>query len=154
MSFFDPDYNALRVRGRLGNSSCNELRNIPFLIPKNSQLAPVIVRHFLEETLHGGGQMTQAALREHFWIIGVKPLIKKIYQNCLKYCPQSLKASFQLIADLPAETITPAKPFSLCGLDLAGPFITKLHESEDQKGTFSYLCVSFRRQYILNWFRA
>ena len=77
--------------------------------------------------------MTQAALREHFWIIGVKPLINKIFLSCLKCGRYSLKAQFQLMADLPAERVTPARPFSLCGLDFAGPFITKLPESEVQK---------------------
>ena len=131
--FYDPDYNALRVGGRLGNSSYHELKKFPFLIPTNSHLAPLLVRHFHEETLHGGGQMTQAALREHFWIVGVKPLINKTIQNCLNCCRYSLKAPFQLMADLPAERVTPVRPFSLCGLDFAGPFITKLPECEGQK---------------------
>ena len=38
------------------------------------------------------------------------------------------------MADLPAERITPAKTFEICGLDLAGPIYTKL-------GVKSYIAI-------------
>ena len=37
------------------------------------------------------------------------------------------------MADLTAERVTQARPFSLCGLDFAGPILTKLPGSECQK---------------------
>ena len=53
--FYDPHANALWVGGRLGNSNLNELKKFPLLIPKESSLVPLIVPHFHEETLYGGG---------------------------------------------------------------------------------------------------
>ena len=38
------------------------------------------------------------------------------------------------MADLPAEQITPAKPFHTCGLDLPGPIYTK-------PGVKSYIAI-------------
>ena len=37
------------------------------------------------------------------------------------------------MADLPAERVTQARPFSQCGLDFAGPIMTKLPDSACQK---------------------
>ena len=45
-------------------------------------------------------------------------------KQCIK-CRFENKIPYQLMADLPAERITPAKPFETCGLDLAGPIYTK-----------------------------
>ena len=53
---FYEDAKALRVGGRLGNSNLNELKKFPLLIPKESSLVPLIVRHFHKETLHGWGK--------------------------------------------------------------------------------------------------
>ena len=147
--FFDPDSNTLRVGVRLGNSEFNELKKFPLFIPKASPLVSLIIRHFHEETLRGGGQLTHAAIREQFWIVGVKPVINKFIQTCVKCCRYSLKPPFQLMAELPAERVTQARPFSLCGLDFAGHILTKLPGSECQK-RFIALYVSSRRQFILN----
>ena len=128
--FFDLDSNTLRVGGPLGNSEFIELKKFPLFIPKASPLVSLIIRHFHEETLHGGGQLTHAVIREQFCIFGVKPVINKFIQACVKCCRYSLKPPFQLMADLPAERVTQARPFSLCGLDFAGPVLTKLPGSE------------------------
>ena len=37
------------------------------------------------------------------------------------------------MADLPAERVTPSRPFSQCGLDFAGPIITKIPGMNGQK---------------------
>ena len=117
----------------LGNSNLNELKKFPLLIPKDSSLVPLIVRHFHEETLHGGGQLTHSAIREQFWIVGVKPIINRFIKNCIRCCRYSLKPPFQLMGDLPAERVTPARPLSQCGLDFAGPVRTKLGGAISQK---------------------
>ena len=111
--FFDLDSNTLRVGGPLGNSEFIELKKFPLFIPKASPLVSLIIRHFHEETLHGGGQLTHAVIREQFCIFGVKPVINKFIQACVKCCRYSLKPPFQLMADLPAERVTQARPFSL-----------------------------------------
>ena len=52
---------------------------------------------------------------------------------CQKLCPPSLKPPFQPMADLPAERVTQARPFSQCGPDFAGPIMTKIPDSACQK---------------------
>ena len=131
--FYDPEFDVLRVGGRMGNSKYSEMKKFPLLLPKQSSLIPLIIGHFHEDTLHGGGHLTHAAIREHYWILGVKPLINKYIRNCIKCARYSLKPPFQLMADLPAERVTPSRPFSQCGLDFAGPIITKIPGMNGQK---------------------
>ena len=129
--FYDPDAKALPVGGRLGNSNLNELKKFPLLIPKESSLVPLIVRHFHEETLQCGGQLTHSAVRQQFWIVGVKPTINRFIKNCIRCCRYSLNPPFQLMGELPAERVTPARPFSQCGSDFAGPVWTKKNRRSD-----------------------
>ena len=37
------------------------------------------------------------------------------------------------MADLPAERVIPTRPFSQCAIDFAGPIITKLPGTNDQR---------------------
>ena len=47
--------------------------------------------------------------------------MKKIIKRCVKCCRFEIKVPYQLMADLPAEVITVAKPFQKTGLDFTGP---------------------------------
>ena len=50
--------------------------------------------------------------------------MKNAIKQCIK-CSRFEKIPYQLLADLPAERLTPAEPFQTCGLDLAGPVYNK-----------------------------
>ena len=120
--FHDAAFDFLRSRGQMAKSNFNELKKFLLPIPKGSPLVRLIIRHFHEE----GGLLTNAAIREQYWIIGAKPQINKVIKNCIKSCRYSLKPPFQLMTDLPAERVTQARPFSQCGLVFVGPLKTNL----------------------------
>ena len=110
--------------GRLSQGQFRELKKFPLLVSQDSKLAVLILQHFHEVGLHGGAELTVNSSRE-FWIPISKVLVKKVIRECVKCSSFENKIPYQLMADLPAERITPAKPFEMCGLDLAGPIYTK-----------------------------
>ena len=68
----------------------------------------MIIGHFREDTLDGGGLLTHAATSEHYLILGAKPLINKYIRTCIKCARYSMKPAFQLTADLHAERVIPS----------------------------------------------
>ena len=126
--FFDEETKTLRVGGRLSQGTFRESKKFPFLVEKDSQLAFLILQHFHEATLHGGGQLTLNSSREEFWIPNGRNLARKVIKQCVTCSRFENKVPNQLMADLPAERITASKPFQTCGLDLAGPIYTKSNQ--------------------------
>ena len=119
--FFDHESKIIRVGGRLSQGQFRELKKFPLLVSQDSNLAVLILQHFHAATLHGGAELTVNSSREEFWIPNSKVLVKKVIRECVKCSRSENKIPYQLMADLPAGRITPAKAFEICGLDLAGP---------------------------------
>ena len=122
---FDTETNTIRVGGRLSQGNFLEEKKFPFLVKANSNFASLILQHFHEATLHGGGQLTLNTSREEYWIPKGKNLVTKIIKNCVKCSRFSNEIPAQVMADLPAERIIESRPFTNTGIDLAGPLTTK-----------------------------
>ena len=44
-------------------------KKFPYLIAKDSPLKELLIRHYHEVTLHGGGILTLNTMREQFWLV-------------------------------------------------------------------------------------
>ena len=118
--FYDPEHDHVRVGGRLSQSDYFEDKKFPYLLPTESPLTNLIINHFHETTLHGGGQLTLNTIRQQFWIINGRKTVNKRMRNRVKcYRFQSCPIE-QMMGDLPSERVTPARPCSQTGLDFAG----------------------------------
>ena len=123
--FLDDQSHLIRVGGRLSQSTHSTLKKFPVLIPRESILCNLIVRHFHEKTLHGGCQLTLFTIRQRFWFIKAKTLVKQVIRSCVTCARFSYKPSAPLMGDLPAERIQKSRPFSVIGLDYAGYFMVR-----------------------------
>ena len=120
-TLFHEEYSLLR----LSQGNFLEEKKFPFLVKANSNFVSLILQHFHEATLHGGGQLTFNTSREEYWIPKGKSLVTKIIKNCVKCSRFSNEIPPQVMADLPAETIIESRLFTSTGIDLAGPLTTK-----------------------------
>ena len=64
--FYDGDTGTIRVGGRLSQNLLAEYQKFPHLIHPDSHLAVLILLHFHEATLHGGGQLTLNSSRSEY----------------------------------------------------------------------------------------
>ena len=141
--FLDRYYNVIRVGERLAQSPYNEGKKFPVLISKDSPLALLLVHHYHEVAFHGGGQLTLNLIRQEFWIVNAKPLVNRIIRNCVTCYRFNTSPPTQLMADLPADRVTPSGPFHNSRIDFAGPFLVKNGDNEIKKVYIAlFICMS------------
>lgn len=91
--------------------------------------------------LHAGPQALLAGFRQNYWPLRGKDIARKIYHSCIQCSRRKPNASLQLMGDLPADRITPSRPFFNCGVDFAGPIVTLLNKGRGRKTTKSYIAL-------------
>lgn len=132
----------LRANGRLAQSPAltyNERH--PIILPYNAKLAQLLVEFSHKVTLHGENQLLTRILRSEFWIFRLKPLIKKVVNNCKPCILYKSHAQKQIMASLPPERTMLSRPFTTTGVDFAGPFNIKNFTGRACLITKGYVCV-------------
>ncbi|XP_035920072.1 uncharacterized protein LOC118517729 [Anopheles stephensi] len=115
----------LRVGGRLGNADLPEEGRHPAILSAKHPLSVLLAVAYHLQLLHAGPQLLLATLRQRFWLIGGRNLVKAVYHRChvcFKNKPTLVKQS---VADLPTSRVSPTRPFSISGVDYCGPFMLK-----------------------------
>ncbi|XP_058792665.1 uncharacterized protein LOC131665048 [Phymastichus coffea] len=119
--FLDND-GVIRVGGRLDRSSLPYDERHPILLPGPTHLAQLVIRWAHERSLHGGFRATYARALQKAWITGAKVRIKRYLRHCTVCARLAARTSPPRMASLPPARVSPARPFSTCGVDYAGPF--------------------------------
>ena len=119
---FIDDAGLIRCRGRLGNADLPYDMKYPVLLDSGHPLCKLIVIHCHETVKHNGVNQTLTQLRSKFWIVKGRSVIKKIIRHCF-ICLKLEGAHYKLPPPppLPASRVNRNKPFSIVGIDFAGP---------------------------------
>ncbi|XP_066589587.1 uncharacterized protein [Prorops nasuta] len=127
LSSLDPfidEKGLIRAGGRLRHVHLTYSVKHPLILGSH-HLTMLIIQSVHIGTLHGGIQLMLRVLRETYWILGARNLVKQCIHKCI-ICVRYRAASVsQKMGDLPEERVNPAPPFSRVGLDYAGPFILR-----------------------------
>ena len=110
----------LRIKGRLENADLTYESKHPVIIPK-CHLAKLLVRFQHKFLKHAGVSSIMSSLRSSFWIIGIRGLAKSVTRECVRCQRHDSRACSQPVAPLPELRVKAAPPFSVTGLDFAGP---------------------------------
>ena len=92
----------------------------PVILPKG-QFAKLLIRFQHKVLKHAGVDTVISSLRTNYWIIGMRRLAKTDMKECLSCRWHDSKPFSQPLAPLPKERVRSAPPFSVTGLDYAGP---------------------------------
>ncbi|XP_053698901.1 uncharacterized protein LOC128745855 [Sabethes cyaneus] len=115
------DQHLLRVGGRLQLSELSYGTKHPILLPRNSLLTALILHHEHHEQLHCGPQSLLTAVRRRFWIVGGTSAARKTCRACVECVHAKPAPLHQLMGQIPSDRLTPNSPFSITGIDYAGP---------------------------------
>ncbi|XP_025422902.1 uncharacterized protein LOC112692436 [Sipha flava] len=122
---FLDSFDLIRVGGRMQNSNWSERRRHPMLIPKESHLAVLITRHWHLYAFHARPRLLTALFQQQFWIIGIRLIVHWVIRKCLTNAKMSAANPQPIMAALPSFRVREAHPFSMVGIDYAGPLEMK-----------------------------
>ncbi|XP_071580955.1 uncharacterized protein [Temnothorax nylanderi] len=138
--FLDPA-GILRVGGRLVKSGlCFEIKHL-VLLPNQHRLTELVVEQVHRAHLHPGRRTLQYLLAQQFWILGVHRAIQRVLSRCYKCFRANPHASQPFMASLPVERVSQAKPFSISGVDFAGPFTMITRRARGVSSFKVYVCL-------------
>lgn len=125
----------LRMRGRLQFSDHSFEEKHPIILPR-CHLTRLMVRREHQRLKHGGVLQMMTSLRNQFWLIGLRSLAKRVKRECVHCQRHDSSPCTQVLSPLPRERLTRALPFSVTGLDYAGPVYVA-----DQVGKKFYILI-------------
>ena len=92
----------------------------PILLPK-CDITYLLVRGQHELMKHAGVNTLITAVRGKYWILSQNTIAKKICKVCIDCQRQDGRPCQQIVSPLPEDRIKKTPPFSICGVDHAGP---------------------------------
>ena len=110
----------LRKGSRLNNADLQYDTKYPIIVP-SGHVAKLLIRfqhHFMN---HSGVPSVITALQNKFWIIKAKVNAKTIIKDCVPCQRQDSRACNEVAAPLPSDRVRKGPPFSVVGVDYAGP---------------------------------
>ncbi|XP_066157588.1 uncharacterized protein [Euwallacea fornicatus] len=112
---------AALVGGRLRNSAYQFNKKHPMLLSPKHRLTRMLCEHEHRRLMHAGPQLLLASLREKYWVVAARNLIRAVVRNCVtcsRFNPQYLAP---LMGDLPPSRLTGGSVFAFVGVDYMGP---------------------------------
>ena len=116
----------LRVGGRIQFAKLSFEEKHPVILPK-SHVSMLLVRSHHRMMKHAGVATMISTLRCQFWIVGLRRMVKKVKRECIACQKQDAVACAQPRAALPGDRVTQSAPFSVTGIDHAGPLYGSDH---------------------------
>ncbi|XP_037778187.1 uncharacterized protein LOC119574962 [Penaeus monodon] len=117
---FVDDEGLLRIKGRLENADLSFESKHPIIVP-SGHVAKLLVQFQHIFLKHAGVSTIVSTLRGSYWIMGVRRIAKTVCRVCVRCKRYDSRACNQPAAPLPGLRVKTAPPFTVTGLDYAGP---------------------------------
>lgn len=144
--------NILRVNGRIVNSGLPFNESHPIILPVSSKYCSLLISFTHNLLMHAEHTLMIRTIREEYYVSRLKPAIKKCIRSCKTCVIYKQKVQTQLMAALPIERSKFTLPFSITGVDFAGPFSIKtslLRQATYHKAYVSiFVCFSTKAVHL------
>ncbi|GFU37141.1 integrase catalytic domain-containing protein [Nephila pilipes] len=144
--FLKDDY--LRLGGRLQFSDIPFDTQHPLILDGNPPFVHLLIQHTHIHLYHLSVRIVLSELRSTFWILRGRQAIKKALHKCLPCKLFKAKCGMQIEAPLPFERVVPSAPFTITGIDFAGPVNIRCLKPRDTAYIALFICATTRALHI------
>ncbi|GFV96029.1 integrase catalytic domain-containing protein [Trichonephila clavipes] len=142
LNLFCDSEGVLRVGGRLSrNTRLSYDQKHPMFLPKSHEFTRKVKNFYHITYLHAGPQLTLSLIRQKFWFVDGRSVVRHTLKKCLICFRMNLRSSSQFMGDLPPFRFQNIRPFESTGLDFAGPLTTKCAHKRSVTKFKSYICL-------------
>ncbi len=145
---WDVELSCMRVGGRLQFADLPEEARHPIILPGYNEIANYLILQVHYRGTHSGSDWTLYHLRFHYWLVGGKRACAHALKTCRACKKASAKAAQQKMGQLPAERVTPSRPFSNIGLDFMGPLHVHNGAVQVKRWVLLFTCMVTRAVHL------
>ena len=139
----------LCVGGRLKQSPhLNEESKHPVILPGNSPVVVLMMRHIHERHGHAGREYVLAEARRTYWIIRGRSCIRNVLRGCMTCRKREPVACQQQMADLPPDRVSAGGVFRQIGIDMYGPIMVKRGRAQAKRYGCLFTCLATRAVHV------
>lgn len=119
------DKNGLHViKTKILNRNDDDMFLSPILLDKHD-IVTLLVREIHEKCGHSGTQIVMNTLRERFWIIALRQIVRSVASKCVTCKKYKAKHMECESPPLPVNRVRDSTVFEVTGIDFAGPVFIK-----------------------------
>ena len=145
---FLDEHELLCVGGRLQQSDFTYRQQHPWIMPNKHRFSELLIQSCHARVMHSGVRDTLVQVRERYWILRARQLVKTTVASCTVCKRFKAKAGRQITAPLPKDRITESPPFEVTGVDFAGPLYVKADDSVKKSYIALFTCAVTRAVHL------
>ncbi|XP_023243823.1 uncharacterized protein LOC111641822 [Centruroides sculpturatus] len=138
----------LKVGGRLQFADVRASTQHPILLDGRHTFTRLLIMDCHLRLGHLGTRVVLANLREEFWILRARQVIKTVLHRCLPCQRQRSQPYQETEAPLPPDRVLPSPPFSITGVDFAGPLYIRKGQSIEKSYITLFTCATTRAVHL------
>ena len=131
----------LHVGGRLSKAPIPYGQKYPILISSHDRLAVLLFKYDHVHLGHCGPTLLLSHTGNKYHVLGARQLARTTCRQCVICRKAAAKVENQLMGQLPASRTTPSPPFTMTGIDYAGPFMLKRGHTRKPVLVKSYIAI-------------
>ncbi|GFX20240.1 integrase catalytic domain-containing protein [Trichonephila clavipes] len=138
---FLDQFGILCARTKLSFREDTDNFKFPIILPYEHPVVHLMIVRKQEELVHSGVSIVMKHLRENFWILKARKLIRQIIQKCTR-CKRFSAQKMEVVpSSLPKDRVSNSKILQIVAVDLTGPLYLK----DKRKGWVVLItCAVFR----------
>jgi hypothetical protein len=140
----------LILKGRLDNLPEGiRCAKQPFILDGRHPYTQLLVTHYHTKMGHLGREAVVNELRQRYWIVGTRAVVKKTWLQCQHCKNRRAKAIPPEMGQLPMERLEVCtRPFSNTGMDYFGPMAVTVGRSRQKRYGALFTCFSTRAVHV------